>query len=55
MRSEWAAEQHDATADAQEQWQRGQTFRDWLIAARDMRPKGSRSSDGDDEEDDGDE
>ena len=29
--------------------------RDWLIAARDMRPKGSRSADGDDEEDDGDE
>ncbi|HEY1532749.1 MAG TPA: hypothetical protein VGF76_01980 [Polyangiaceae bacterium] len=29
--------------------------RDWLIAARDMRPKGSRSSDGEDEEDDGDE
>ena len=30
MRSEWAAEQHDATADAQEQWQHNQTFRGWL-------------------------
>jgi len=33
MRSTWAAEQDDATADAHEQWQHGQTFRDWLIAA----------------------
>ena len=33
MRSEWATEQHTATADAQEQWQHSQTFRDWLIAA----------------------
>ena len=33
MRSEWAAEQHDAAADAEEQWQRGQTLCDWLIDA----------------------
>ena len=33
MRSEWAAEQHDATADAQENWHRRQTFRDWLVDA----------------------
>lgn len=33
MRSEWAAEQHDATQDAQEQFQRQQTLRDWLTAA----------------------
>ncbi len=33
MRSEWAAEQHDATRDAQQQWDRNQTFRDWLTAA----------------------
>jgi hypothetical protein len=33
MRSEWAAEQNDAIADAQEQWQHNQTFRDWLIDA----------------------
>jgi len=33
MRSEWAAEQHDAIADAQEQWNRNQTFRDWLTDA----------------------
>jgi len=33
MRSEWAREQDDATADAQEQFQRHQSFRDWLIAA----------------------
>ena len=33
MRSEWAAEQHDATADAQEQWQRRQTLHDWLTDA----------------------
>ena len=33
MRSEWAAEQHDASADAQEQWQRNQTFRGWLTDA----------------------
>ena len=30
MRSEWAAEQHDAIADAQEQRQHNQTLRDWL-------------------------
>jgi hypothetical protein len=33
MRSEWAAEQHDATKDAQEQWNRNQTFLDWLTGA----------------------
>ena len=33
MRSSWAQEQDDATADAQEQFQRHQSFRDWLIAA----------------------
>ena len=33
MRSEWAAEQHDATKDAQEQWNRNQTFREWLTDA----------------------
>jgi hypothetical protein len=33
MRSTWAAEQHDAAADAQEQWQRRQSLRDWLIDA----------------------
>jgi hypothetical protein len=33
MRSEWAQEQNDAAADAQEQFQRHQSFRDWLIAA----------------------
>jgi len=33
MRSQWAAEQHDAAADAQEQWQRRQTLREWLIDA----------------------
>jgi hypothetical protein len=33
MRSEWAAEQTDATRDAQENFQRNQTMRDWLIAA----------------------
>jgi hypothetical protein len=33
MRSDWAAEQDDAARDAQEQFQRRQTFRDWLIAA----------------------
>jgi hypothetical protein len=33
MRSEWAAEQHDAIADAQEQWQHNQSFRDWLTDA----------------------
>lgn len=30
-----------------------QAKRDWLLAARDMRPKGSRSASEDDEEDDG--
>ena len=33
MRSDWAQEQADATADAREQFQRNQSFRDWLIAA----------------------
>ena len=33
MRSTWAAEQDDASADAQEQWQRRQSFRDWLTDA----------------------
>jgi|GEM_PF-3619835 hypothetical protein len=33
MRSEWAAEQHDAIADAREQFQQNQTFREWLIDA----------------------
>lgn len=33
MRSSWAQEQDDAAADAQEQFQRNQSFRDWLIAA----------------------
>ena len=33
MRSEWAAEQDEASADAQQQFQRHQTLRDWLIAA----------------------
>ena len=33
MRSEWAAEQQDATSDAMEQHQRGQGFRDWLTSA----------------------
>jgi hypothetical protein len=33
MRSEWAAEQHEATRDAQENFQRNQTMREWLIAA----------------------
>ena len=33
MRSEWANEQHDATKDAREQWNRNQTFRDWLTDA----------------------
>ena len=33
MRSDWAQEQADATADAREQFQRHQSFRDWLIAA----------------------
>jgi hypothetical protein len=33
MRSEWAAEVHDATKDAQEQWNRNQTFREWLTDA----------------------
>jgi hypothetical protein len=33
MRSAWAQEQDDATADAQEQFQRHQSFRDWLTAA----------------------
>lgn len=33
MRSQWAAEQEDATADAQEDWQRRQTFREWLTDA----------------------
>jgi hypothetical protein len=33
MRSSWAEEQDDATADAREQFQRHQSFRDWLIAA----------------------
>jgi hypothetical protein len=33
MRSSWAAEQDDAAHDAQEQFQRRQTFREWLIAA----------------------
>lgn len=33
MRSEWAAEQHDAARDAREQFQRRQTFREWLVAA----------------------
>jgi len=33
MRSEWAQEQDDAAADAREQFQRHQSFRDWLIAA----------------------
>jgi hypothetical protein len=33
MRSTWAAEQHDASADAQEQRQHRQSFRDWLIDA----------------------
>jgi hypothetical protein len=32
-RSEWAQEQDDAAADAREQFQRHQSFRDWLIAA----------------------
>ena len=33
MRSEWAAEQNDAAADAREQWQHNQTLRDWLTDA----------------------
>jgi hypothetical protein len=33
MRSEWAQEQDDAAADAHEQFQRHQSFRDWLLAA----------------------
>ncbi len=33
MRSEWAQEQDDAASDAREQFQRHQSFRDWLIAA----------------------
>jgi hypothetical protein len=33
MRSEWASEQNDSIADAQEQWQQSQTFREWLIDA----------------------
>ncbi len=33
MRSQWAAEQQEATADAQEDWNRRQTFRDWLTDA----------------------
>lgn len=33
MRSQWAAEQVEATADAQEDWNRRQTFRDWLTDA----------------------
>jgi hypothetical protein len=33
MRSTWAQEQDDATADAREQFQRHQSFRDWLTAA----------------------
>ena len=33
MRSEWAAEQDDASRDAQENFQRNQTMREWLIAA----------------------
>jgi hypothetical protein len=33
MRSEWAAEQDDATTDAQESWQLRQTFHEWLVAA----------------------
>jgi hypothetical protein len=33
MRSEWAAEQNDATRDAQENFQRNQTMREWLVAA----------------------
>jgi hypothetical protein len=33
MRSTWAQEQDDATADAAEQFRRHQSFRDWLTAA----------------------
>jgi hypothetical protein len=33
MRSTWAAEQDDASRDAQENFQRNQTLREWLIAA----------------------
>src|SRR5215475_10383312 len=33
MRSTWAQEQDDAAADAREQFQRHQSFRDWLTAA----------------------
>ena len=33
MRSEWAAEQDDATREAHEHYQRHQSLRDWLIAA----------------------
>jgi hypothetical protein len=33
MRSEWATEQHDAIADAQEQFEHNQTFTDWLTDA----------------------
>jgi hypothetical protein len=33
MRSSWAQEQNDATADAAEQFRRNQSFRDWLTAA----------------------
>jgi hypothetical protein len=33
MRSEWAAEQDDGAHDAQEQYQRRQTLREWLVAA----------------------
>ena len=33
MRSEWAAEQEAAGRDAQENFQRNQTLREWLIAA----------------------
>jgi hypothetical protein len=33
MRSSWAQEQDDATADAREQFQRHQSLADWLVAA----------------------
>src|SRR2546430_14746565 len=33
MRSEWQEDEDDAAADAREQFQRHQSFRDWLIAA----------------------
>src|SRR5712691_7458254 len=33
MRSEWAAEQYDAAADAREQFERQRSLRDWLVAA----------------------